>query len=290
MSNPWPQLVTAIQRAHHKMNTLIMPLISRLKGLPGIRLLGRPYRWLKNRNAPEARSTRKLQALRGRHRGRRGVVIGNGPSLRVEDLARLEGEITFASNKIFLAFDQVAWRPTFYSVSDILVAKNNREAINGLDLFKVFGDSVAPEFPAQNDIIWLRERSPSVQQFSEDCSECVYGGFSVVYYQLQLAFHLGIREVYLIGVDFNFEVPKPSGEICGHGEVIVSEGERNHFHKDYRKPGETWTMPRLDKQLEAFTCTKEAFERNGGRVYNASRFTKLEVFPRVSFDDIFPSA
>jgi Protein of unknown function DUF115 len=270
------------------MSTQTIPLMWRIKGLPGVRLLRRPYRWLKFYNTPEAANTRKLRALRGRYRGRRGVVIGNGPSLKIDDLDRLQGDITFASNKIFLAFDQVAWRPTFYSCSDILVAKNNREAINGLELVKVFGNSVKGEFPERTDIIWLHEDGHSVQQFSEDCSQCVYGGFSVVYYQLQLAFHMGIREVYLIGVDFNFEVPKPSGELSIHGEVIVSEGERNHFHKDYRKPGETWTMPRLDKQLEAFSCAKEAFERNGGRVYNASRFTKLEVFPRVAFDEVFP--
>jgi hypothetical protein len=270
------------------MNPEASTLMWRIKRLPGVRLLGRPYRWLKFYNTPEAANTRKLRALGGRYRGRRGVVIGNGPSLKMEDLDRLRGEITFASNKIFLAFDHVAWRPTFYSCSDILVAKNNREAINGLGLVKIFGDSVASEFPERTDIVWLREFPTPDQRFSTDCSQCVNGGFSVVYFQLQLAFHLGIREVYLIGVDFNFDVPKPSSETCIHGAVIVSEGERNHFHKDYRVPGETWTMPRLDKQLEAFICAKETFERHGGRVYNASRFTKLEVFPRVPFDEVFP--
>ncbi len=270
------------------MNPEATTLISRIKHLPGVRLLRRPYRWLKSYNTSEAANTRKLRALRGRYRGRRGVVIGNGPSLKIDDLDRLSADVTFASNKIFLAFDQVAWRPTFYMCSDILVAKNNRDAINNLTLDKVFGNSIKAEFAERTDIIWLDELSTPDQRFSEDCSECVYGGFSVVYFQLQLAFHLGIREVYLIGVDFNFDVPKPSGEVSIHGEVIVSEGERNHFHKDYRKPGETWTMPRLDKQLEAFMCANEAFDRNGGRVYNASRFTKLEVFPRIPFDEVFP--
>ena len=145
-------------------------------------------------------------------------------------------------------------------------------------------------FPDRPDILWLRERNAPEQRFSEDCAECVYGGFSVVYYQLQLAFHLGIREVYLIGMDFNFAVPAGTGQMSVHGEVIKSEGEVNHFHRDYRKPGETWTMPRLDKQQEAFSCAKSAFEQHGGVVYNASRSTKLEVFPKVSFDTIFPGS
>jgi hypothetical protein len=46
--------------------------------------------------------------------------------------------------------------------------------------------------------------------------------------------------------------------------------------------------PREVAVQEAFTCAKEAFERVGGCVYNASRSTKLDVFPLVDFDDIFP--
>jgi hypothetical protein len=271
------------------MNTILPAIgLGFAAGLSAFRPLRTLYRQAKYLATPEAANARRLSSLRNRHCGRRGVVIGNGPSLNVKDLDRLQGEITFASNKIFLAFDQVAWRPTYYSCSDILVAKNNREAMNRLDLVKVYGESVKAEFADRSDITWLRERNGPLQQFSTDCSECVYGGFSVVYYQLQLAFHLGIREVILIGMDFSFDVPKPSGEVCEHGAVIMSQGEVNHFHKDYRKPGETWTMPRLDKQLEAFECARVAFGRAGGRVLNASRSTRLTVFPRINFDDVFP--
>ena len=45
----------------------------------------------------------KLKALKDCHRGRRAVIVGNGPSLNVADLERLKDEITFASNKIYLA-------------------------------------------------------------------------------------------------------------------------------------------------------------------------------------------
>jgi hypothetical protein len=270
------------------MNTPTSPTTRRLRDLPGVRLLKRPYRWLKNYHTPEAINTRRLRALRNRHQGRRGVVIGNGPSLRVEDLDRLAGEVTFASNKIFLAFPETSWRPTYYSVSDILVARNNREEIEKLDLAKIFGSSVKEVFPDRPEILWLPERISPEQDFSEDCAESVFGGYSVVYYQLQLAFHMGIREVYLIGMDFNFVVPQGTGQMSIHGEVLKSEGEVNHFHRDYRKPGETWTMPRLDKQQEAFACAKTAFERHGGKVCNASRSTRLDVFPKISFDDVFP--
>ncbi len=69
--------------------------------------------------AAESESSRTA-ALRDCHRGRRGFIVGNGPSLRMEDLDRLQSEISFGSNKIYLAFDKTAWRPTYYSVIDVL--------------------------------------------------------------------------------------------------------------------------------------------------------------------------
>jgi hypothetical protein len=266
-----------------------------LTGFTSYPLLRKLYRSAKHYGTAEAANARKLRALHARklralhniHRGRRAVIIGNGPSLKISDLDKLRDEITFASNKIYLAFDHTAWRPTYLSCSDILVAKNNRESLNNLGMTKIFGDSVKAEFADRDDIMWLHEDGWPPQRFSKDCSKVVYGGYSVVYYQLQLAFYMGVREVCLIGMDFSFNMPRPSGETCDHGEIIVSEGEVNHFHKDYRKPGETWTMPRLDKQLEAFICAKKTFESAGRRVYNASRATKLDVFDRVDFDAVF---
>ena len=74
----------------------------------------------------------RIKALRNCHAGRRAFVIANGPSLRVEDLDLLRNEITFASNKIFLAFDSTPWRPTYYFASDNLVGRNNAEIIRNL--------------------------------------------------------------------------------------------------------------------------------------------------------------
>jgi hypothetical protein len=113
----------------------------------------------------------------------------------------------------------------------------------------------------------------------------------VIYLQLQLAYYMGIREAYVIGVDFSFDVPASSqtatrtelGE-----EVLRSTGEVNHFHPDYRKPGESWTVPKLEYQRLAFARARRAFEQGGGALLNASRRTRLDVLDRVDFDAIAP--
>ena len=89
--------------------------------------------------------------------------------------------------------------------------------------------------------------------------------------------------MYLTGVDFSFDVPEKN---VFNGKV-VSEGEINHFHPDYRKEGEVWGLPDLDLQERSFRLARKVFERDGRRIFNATRGGKLVVFPRVDFDSLF---
>jgi len=244
---------------------------------------------------PLTAADRRLAELRDRHRGRRGFVLGNGPSLAVADLDRLRGELTFASNKIYLAFDDTPWRPSYYSVVDLLVARNNAERIRDLDLVHVHGEHVRPVLGDDPRFLYVHHL-PSIFSkpgWSGDLLAGACGGSTVIYLQLQLAFHLGIREVYLLGVDFSFDVP--AGTVTGSetelgDKVIESRGEVNHFHPDYRKPGEVWTMPKLEEQRRAFRRARRAFEAAGGRLVNASRRTELDVLPRADLDRVLEGA
>ena len=268
--------------------SLIMPgLVAKSK-----RYLSNIHRLLRAQGISVTANDRRVAALKGRHQGRRCFIIGGGPSLKIEDLDRLSGELTFACNKIYLAFDETEWRPTYYSVLDVLVAENNKDVIRKLDLCKIFHEDVKPFFPEAEDTIWLK-RIPEpfvgddrVGSFSTNAFEGVYGGWTVIFPQIQLAFYMGIREIYLIGVDFSFDVPPPTGRECAHGEILEHQGELNHFHPEYRKLGETWTMPQLDLQYKAYLAAKKEIEINGGRIMNASRKTALDVFPLVDFDSI----
>ncbi len=238
-------------------------------------------------------NSKKLLSFKNIHKGRRAFLIGSGPSLRVSDLDCLKNEITFACNKIYLAFKDTAWRPSYFSVIDSMVAQNCAQEIQQLKLIKIFSSVVKPSFSDSADIIWLKDLpSPVVDnrrqfQFSQNIVEGVYGGFTVIYTMLQLAFFMGITEVYLIGVDFSFITPKASGEKSRLGETLLTcENEVNHFHPDYRKTGEQWTMPQLDYHYLAFQKANKVFRQTGRVIYNASRSTKLDVFPLADFDKV----
>lgn len=234
----------------------------------------------------------RLTLLKDKHKGERCFIVANGPSLSSSDLDSLKDEITFGCNKIYLAFGETEWRPTYYSVMDVLVAENNKDEIRELKLCKIFHECVRYYLHDESDATWVKGlKAPAVDgnnviKFSGNSLEGVYGGWSVIYMQLQLAHFMGIKEIYLIGLDFSFDIPESTGEECASGEILEHSGEVNHFHPEYRKPGETWTVPKLELQYEAFVASKAFVEAHGGVIHNASRKTALDVFPLINFDSL----
>lgn len=239
-------------------------------------------------------SKQKLLELKDKHKDRRCFIIGTGQSLKISDLDKLKNEITIASNKIYLAFEYTDWRPTYYTINDLVVAENNGDVIAGLPFLKIVTRCAEPIFGKDPSFLYFEPAFEEVKDgkiydppFSRNIVQCIGGGFTVTYVNIQLAYYLGIKEVYLVGIDFSFDVPSRRSPNAHYGEVVVSEGEVNHFHSKYRQNGETWTVPRLDFQHIAFQKAKAEFDQVGRKIFNASRSTKLDVFPKVDFDSLF---
>lgn len=228
-----------------------------------------------------------LNAIRNSHQGKRCFVLGNGPSLTVADLELLAGEVTFAANKIYLCFDQTSWRPTYYSVEDLLVAQNCRSQIMALEgMTKIFPDHMLrflPRRPNHHYARWLppADNTSSFREFSNDLVKGICWGSTITYSMLQMAVHMGFKEIYLLGIDHSYIEPESRAD-----GALVSQGERNHFHPDYRKPGEKWHLPVLDRLEASYGFAREATERLGVKVWNASRFSKLDVFDRADLDEV----
>ncbi len=230
-------------------------------------------------------------ALRDRYKGQCGFVLGNGPSLQVRDLDSIAGQIAVASNKIYLAYPETRFRPTIYTCVDRIVAENSLDQVCGLSEQKYLPDSLIDLFGLRVDITYWIDESGFIgedtlaRRFSSDVRKCVYNGHTVIYNNLQIAYHLGLEVVYLIGMDFSFNVPSTRKD-HSYGTATVAEGEVNHFHPDYRKPGEIWTLPDLERQKAAFESAKSFYESHGRKIYNATRGGKLEVFERVDLDEV----
>jgi hypothetical protein len=234
--------------------------------------------------------------------GRRAVVIGNGPSLKTADLEKLHDVVTFASNKIYLAFEEVTWRPTVYTVCDSLLAEDNCAAILAADFSKshILHSRVVLKYLRNQRGArfyeyrgYLPDWKPGQPAALRECitGGLFGGGYSVVIDQVQLAYAMGCSEVILIGVDFSYGGNlAQTGKTCSSGNVVETDGTRNHFHPRYYRAGDRHTVPKINEQIHAHRFCREAFESAGRCLINASRQTALTVLLRADFDELFPAS
>lgn len=229
--------------------------------------------------------TRSLRPFKNRHKGRACVVIGNGPSLRVEDLTRLHqlGIPTFACNRIHLIFPQTPWRPDYYFMSDEkLVSQYTDDVPDVPPERRFFPKKYRDCIKNGNFYNTLMFRYEEEGRFSLDAGKGVYAGCSVTTEMIQFAYFMGFQEIYLIGVDFSYQVSKKLDDT-----TYSYQGENNYFIPGYLKPGEVADMPNVNANLLAFQAAKDAIEGQGRIIKNATRGGKLEVFTRTELDGLF---
>lgn len=234
---------------------------------------------------------RRLAGLRDKHAGKRCFILGNGPSLNACDLTRLKGEVTFGVNSIFLKTSEMGFVPTYYVVEDILVAEDRAKQIDAFKgPTKFFGNYLRRFLSDGPDVCWTNVRVDYRQyenfpHFSTDAVRQLWVGGTVSYICLQLAYHMGFGDVYLVGFDHNYTIPSDA-KIDGN-RIETTSTDPNHFHPDYFGKGLRWHNPRVDRMEVAYERAKEQYERVGRRVRNATVGGKLETFERVGFDSLF---
>ena len=234
---------------------------------------------------PLTDNERRLAGLKGIHTGRRAFVIGNGPSLRMDDLDAIRDELSFAANRIYLAFAHTSWRPTYLAAEDPLMVAGCSKELMALGIPSFFPEDLRAALPraalTSDTVHFLPYFRPAVPNFSRDALRRVYWGGSVIHGLLQLAWFMGIRELYLLGMDHEFSIPGSNAE---PQDVVHEAGEQNHFHPGYRNQGEAWFPPDTAWQEASYACARKVFEEEGGDIYNATRGGRLEVFKRRDFD------
>lgn len=214
---------------------------------------------------------RKIRKLKNMHKGRRCFLIGNGPSLRAEDLNKLKEEISFSSNKIYKMFDKTSWRPYYYIIGDQKYSCEidarkipARERFVGLENvkkpIKTYKDSDVILYSKVTDL-----KDGYIPVINEEADKFLYTGHTVLFEAFEIALYMGCNEFYLLGVDCDYTT---SG---------------THF---YNSGQQTYTYDHASYMRNAWMAIKEYAETHNIKVYNASRSGKLDFFERVDFDNI----
>jgi glycosyltransferase involved in cell wall biosynthesis len=237
--------------------------------------LAHPAHWVLPRRPTSAR----LRAMRDRHAGETAWLVGNGPSVRIEDLDALQGKLTFSFNRFHLAYARTRLRPTYTVTGDKQMIEDFGQQIVDESLNTVF---VAHDHPPAllGDYVWLRQVSIYPPLFGLRAEEVVSPGGSSLFVAMQVAYLMGVRRFYLYGADFRFAFEKSSG---GGDAFRIATGEGNHFIANYRD-GKPWCPPSLKDIGAGFHVARRVMEAEGGFVRNASRGGLMEMFPRQEFE------
>jgi hypothetical protein len=227
------------------------------------------------------RSKKVLNDFKNTQSGRRCFIIGNGPSLSSIDMGKLRNEITFGMNRIYLLFPELGFSTTYYVSINDLVIQQCAADIQSLEMPKFLAWRSHNHIHSSKDVNYLYTTYTG-PGFSRDVTGRVWEGATVTYVALQLAYHMGFSEVVLVGVDHNFI---SNGD---PNQTITSEGDDpNHFSPEYFGKGFKWQLPDLETSEIAYQMARDAYEKAGRKVLDATRDGKLTVFPKVEYDSLF---
>jgi hypothetical protein len=226
-------------------------------------------------------SIRQLAALKDIHAGKRCFLIGNGPSLKQTDLSLLRDEYTFGTNRIYLAFPELGFTTSYYLSVNSLVIEQCAEDIRSLPIPKFLSWRSHHLIQPTPDMVFLHTTYTG-PKFARDARGRIWEGATVTNVALQLAFHMGFETVILIGVDHNYTTQgKPNTTVTSQGD------DPNHFHAGYFGKGFRWQLPDLETSERGYRMARQAYERAGRQVLDATVGGKLTVFPKVAYRSLF---
>jgi hypothetical protein len=226
-------------------------------------------------------SIRQLKAMKDIHKGERCFIIGNGPSLKKMDLSPLRNEYTFGMNRIYLLFPELGFDTSYYLSVNQLVIEQCADDIRKLPIPKFLSWHSHELIAPTEDTIFLFTTYTG-QKFARDATGRLWEGATVTYVAMQLAYHMGFSDVMLIGVDHNFKTKgQPNTTITSQGD------DPDHFNAGYFGKGFRWQLPDLETSERAYRMAKDAFERDGRQIVDATVDGKLTVFPKVDYNALW---
>ena len=252
-------------------------------GLRRIRDMPHALSWTLNSDLA-SRSKLLLERYYDKHKGERCVIIGNGPSLKKMDLSLIENEYTFGMNRIYLIFDQIDFRPTYFvSVNELVLSQFSNE-IADLKMPKFLNWNQRRNYDRDDEsILYIKTRFGLSDDFGVDITKPLYSGGTVTFIALQLAYYMGFSEVILIGIDHSFNTRGTPNKV----ELRKSDVDDDHFHPQYFPAGSKWQLPDLVRSEIAYSKARDAFESNGRRIIDATEEGLCRVFPKESYRSIF---
>ncbi len=227
----------------------------------------------------------QLKKFKDIHKGQRCFIVATGPSLTIEDVNKLKGEICWTCNSGINLFEKTDWRPQYYAIADGTVFNRIKKKIEKTDM--------PISFYNHKDIVWdrkdiyplpmwvslvlddaTRKVIPKLwrkKRMSLDITKKVFMGGNITNVIIQICFYMGFKEIYLLGCDCNYTLKDSHSSFAGY-----KDADKLYEAADYV----------AQSMIDDHKCAKATAEKLGVRIFNATRGGMLEVYQRVDLDRV----
>lgn len=267
---------------------------------------------LKKLRSPQLRTMlNDNQKFRDKFKGERCFILGNGPSVKEQDLRLLQGEHIFCVNQCMRNPVILELEPEFYVCVDHNFFTINADDPGDMELlntFRLLGCSKQTEcfFPAaakeafvekfgleqELNVHYILEGLEFTEKFSRDfdLTKRIPSFGTVVQTAIAIAVYMGFSEIILLGVDttgivvtINSALKKSNAEYYAYD---VSENETRRMENMVARSG-------FENYCMAYYWTVRAFRRLNNyctqrniRLINCSGTTVVDSIPRLPYEKV----
>ena len=230
--------------------------------------------------------------LKDKYLGKRCFVVGNGPSIKTQNLKLLKGEVSFFVNRAFLHPDYEYIKPTYHIIIDPKL-QTGEWPIDFLDKIVEKNPNVTfllsanfynePKFQIykqKHNIYWLDMRLISTRFFKGevDLSTISVGG-AVAETGILSAIYMGMKQINFMGVD-------------GNGLCYNLVGKESHYYgsnpEDLTKDVLTRSKDLyfMSMSLRKWVYLANYCKKKNVELVNLTNGGIIDVCPRKSFEKL----
>lgn len=250
------------------------------------------------------------KAFRNKHEGERCFILGNGPSLKEDNLKLLQGETVFTVNQSYRNPDFLSIAPKYHFWVDrnfFNIDKGRPEDMELLECMKKCARSTDDivcfypieqyDFVKENELL-IDNRTffikpilhmGNVNAFTSDLSNLTYSFGTVVQNVIVSAIYMGFSEIYLLGCDstgiintLNASLKKANDE---YG-YQVSDNEKLRMERMVARSKVSDYAYSYYMTLKGFNYLQNVCEIKGVSLINCSATTVLDMIPRKRLAEV----
>lgn len=244
------------------------------------------------------------------YKGRRCFILGNGPSLKKQDLSFLKDEIVMTVNQAARSAYFESIRTNFHFIADPQFFEldcNKQEDQEVLDAIcninkgnnypVCFTPIQFRNFMVDNDLenkLNTAYFNPSLtlcEGYDMDIDFCKFipGSNTVVHYAIMFAIYTGVSEIIILGCECTLLMRDIQELLNMPVDTYSYEMTKNEMKRLKKEHNQKSFIELMEGNMKVFKQYKYLYEycnKKGIRLYNATPQTLLDTVPRVNLDTI----